>query len=294
MILSGKETREKRQHATALVPYSLYRCRIPTDFRSVPLHWHSELEINRIRQGRGEFLCGGDRWEMEEAELLTLPPNLLHAAYSAPNAGLIYDALVFSPSMLGANDRDRCAIECVRPLINGTMTAAVRIDRRNPRYPALRDCADRIFSCVEENSAYGDLLLKSELLRLVWILEGDPAFLRRERPGIRDWESLRPALEYMMENFSERITVELLAQVSHQSASHFMSCFKKAAGVSAMEYLAQLRINAACEALASTKEKISEIALRCGYGNLSNFNRQFRRIAGCSPKEYRSHSAGGK
>ena len=58
-----------------------------------------------------------------------------------------------------------------------------------------------------------------------------------------------------------------------------------------MEYLAQLRVKAACEALASSEKRISEIALSCGYGNLSNFNRQFKRIAGCTPREYRSQSS---
>ena len=46
-----------------------------------------------------------------------------------------------------------------------------------------------------------------------------------------------------------------------------MSCFKKAVGLGSIEYLSQLRINAACEALSSTEKKISEIAFACGYGN---------------------------
>lgn len=291
MILCGKETEERRQHSTALIPYSVYRCRIPIDFMNVPLHWHSEFELNRIIKGEGEFLCGGERWKAGAGEMLILPPNILHAAYPVSDVELIYDALVFSPVMLGANSGDRCAMECIRPLLNGSAVPAARILPSMPDYSSLWSCAERIFFCVEENSARYDLMLKSELLRLFWILESSQVLPCQEKPEMENWEALRPALEFMMEHFSEGVRVEDLARISHLSQSHFMSCFKKAVGVSAMEYLAQLRVKAACEALASSEKRISEIALSCGYGNLSNFNRQFKRIAGCTPREYRSQSS---
>ena len=66
-----------------------------------------------------------------------------------------------------------------------------------------------------------------------------------------------------------------------------MGCFKKAVGLGAIEHLAQLRVNAACEALTDTDKAISDIALDCGYNNLSNFNRQFKKITGSTPNEYR-------
>ena len=66
---------------------------------------------------------------------------------------------------------------------------------------------------------------------------------------------------------------------------------KKAVGMGAIEHLTHLRINAACDALSDTSKIISEIAFSCGYSNLSNFNRQFKQIMGCSPKEYRKRKA---
>ncbi|MGN0624190.1 MAG: helix-turn-helix domain-containing protein [Oscillospiraceae bacterium] len=47
----------------------------------------------------------------------------------------------------------------------------------------------------------------------------------------------------------------------------------------------------ACKELAGSKKSVMEIAFECGFSNLSNFNRQFRRIAGCSPTEYRKRQA---
>ncbi len=319
--MPDRETQEKRQHSTTWIPYSYYECRLPEWFVNVPVHWHSELELIHIRQGRGEFICGSRKLEAEEGELLLVPPNMLHAAYLCreqkvctvagtaetvkPDNGdggcdgnglradagiLVYDALVFHPVMLGMGSGDRCTNECIRPMVKGSVCTSVCIRRDAAVYEELLSLAERVFSCVHDNSARADLLLKSELLRLIWILEESGEILF-ETDGIEGGtETIRPALEYMAQHFREDITVERLAELVHLSKSHFMRCFRQAVGIGAIEHLSQLRIRAACEALGDSTEQIADIAFACGYSNLSNFNRQFLKRVGCSPKEYRKRN----
>ena len=267
-----------RQHSTAYVPYSYYKCSLPYSFMSVPMHWHSEFELNYISCGMGEFTCGGETFTAEKGDLILLPPNMLHAAYPDPKSGLVYHALVFSPIILGANVHDRCTIEYIRPLINGARKITPLIPKSAKNYPLLECSAKQIFSCA----------LK-ELMRFFWLLETDDGILRQKEEETDYGEQIRPALEYMMNHFHKKISIAQLAGLSHLSQSYFMSCFKKAVGLSSIEYVSQLRVNAACDALFSTDKKISEIAFACGYENLSNFNRQFKRSTGFSPSEYRSH-----
>lgn len=290
-MMPNKATEEKRQHSTTLIPYSYYECRIPEYFMNVPMHWHNEFEINCILRGQGEFICGDDKFTAREGDLLIVPPNMPHAAYPFSSNALVYDALVFHPNMLGVGSNDRCTTECIRPLIDGSLKINPLIRSDAPNYRQIKSVMDRIFSCVHDNLPHSDLLLKSEMLRLFWLLEKDENIICRKENGISYSKMIRPALEYMMENFQENITIDQLADLVHLSKSHFMSCFKKAVGIGAIEHLTQLRINAACEALSSTEKNISDIAFDCGYSNLSNFNRQFKKIVGCSPKEYRNHNA---
>lgn len=91
----------------------------------------------------------------------------------------------------------------------------------------------------------------------------------------------------MNEHFSETVSVEQLAETVHLSKSYFMRRFKETAGVGAIEYLSQLRIKRVCEILAETDKTASEAAFECGFKNISNFNRQFRKAVGCTPKDYR-------
>lgn len=305
-----RETQEKRQHSTTWIPYSYYECRLPEWFANVPVHWHGEFELIHIKQGRGEFICGSRKVEAGEGELLLVPPNMLHAAYlcreqktaveevsggggssCGDGAGtLVYDALVFSPVMLGAGSGDRCTNECIRPLVKDNVRMSVCIRRDTAFYKELTALAGQILSCVRENSACADLLLKSELMRFIWILEESGELLPEKTDTEGDTETIRPALEYMAQNFREDITVERLAGLVHLSKSHFMRCFRNAVGIGAIEHLSQLRIRAACEALCDGTEQIADIAFACGYSNLSNFNRQFLKRVGCSPKEYRKRN----
>ncbi|MGN1180762.1 MAG: AraC family transcriptional regulator [Suilimivivens sp.] len=288
--MTNREKEEKRQHSTTYIPYSCYECRIPEYFMNVPMHWHNEFEINTILQGSGEFICGDDKFIATEGDLLVMPPNMLHAAYPYKDNTLIYNAFVFHPSMLGTGNNDRCTAESIRPLINGNIKINVPIRSHLNNYYELKLTAEHIFSYAQNNLPRYDLLLKSELMRFFWLLENDEAITCRKDPGISYSELIRPALAFMINNFQENITIDQLADLVHLSKSYFMGCFKKAVGVGAMEYLTQLRINAACEALTDTDRMISDISFNCGYSNLSNFNRQFRKIMGCTPNEYRKHN----
>lgn len=287
-MIPSRENEEKRQHSTPLIPYSFYEIRIPEILNNVPMHWHSEFEINRVLHGVGEFICGDSRFLVREGDLILIPPNVLHAAYPYDNSRLHYQAIVFHSSMLGTTSNDRCTIECIRPIINGSVQITEPIRPESKNYAEQKASSDQIFSCIFRNLPQLDLLLKSELLRFIWLLDCKPDLSVHAGYNISYSELIRPALEYMMENFHENISISQLADVVHLSKSYFMNCFKKAVGIGAMEHLINLRINAACEALSTTGKMISEIAFTCGYNNLSNFNRQFKQIMGCSPKEYRN------
>jgi len=285
--MPNRETEEKRQHSTPLIPYSFYEVRIPEELNNVPMHWHGEFELNRILHGSGEFFCGDRRFPASKGDIILVPPNMLHAAYPINNGELVYQAFVFHSSMLGASGSDRATLECIRPIVNGTLTPAGPICPDTANYDIFKSASDQIFACVFGNLPQLDLLLKSELLRFFWCLNQSVHTVSEETVSISYSEIIRPALEYMQKNYQEPITIEQLADLVHLSKSYFMGCFKRAVGIGAIEHLTHLRINAACDALNDANRKISEIAFSCGYGNLSNFNRQFLQIVGCSPKEYR-------
>lgn len=284
------KTKENRRHSTVRIPFSLYECRMPEMYTNVPTHWHEEVELNYIVEGEGQIFLNGERYVVSEGDILIIPSNVLHAAYLQKGSVLHYDAFVFSHAILGAGNNDRSATECIYPLLNGNLKIDSHITSCHREYTDICSCIKKIFTCAKENRAIDDLLLKSELFHLIYLLEKDASEKKKEDMGITDSNLIRPALSYMVEHYAETITVDQLAGYCNLSKSYFMSCFKHATGTSAIEHLIQLRLAAACKALNHTNGHISDIAVSCGYNNLSNFNRQFKKYIGCSPILYQKES----
>lgn len=100
-------------------------------------------------------------------------------------------------------------------------------------------------------------------------------------------EKIKGILEYIREHFGEEITIRQAAELCFYSESHFMKYFKQYAGMPFIQYLNDYRLTRAGEYLKMTEENVTQIALKCGFENLSYFNRLFRRKFGVTPRQYR-------
>ena len=103
----------------------------------------------------------------------------------------------------------------------------------------------------------------------------------------RDISRLDQILTYLRQNKTTAVSLEETASFAEMSPKSFCRFFKADTGKTPMEYLHELRIGEACRFLIETNVPISEIALNCGYNNLSNFSRRFRSIKETTPREYR-------
>ncbi len=99
--------------------------------------------------------------------------------------------------------------------------------------------------------------------------------------------SVRKVLERIRSSYSRPIGIDDLIRDVPMSKYHFIRVFKRVTGLTPYNYLILYRINKAKEYLRSTELQVSEIALCCGYADLSNFTRQFKKHTKLSPLAYR-------
>lgn len=93
---------------------------------------------------------------------------------------------------------------------------------------------------------------------------------------------------YIRENYFKTITLEKISKIVKMSPFAFSRFFKRNCGAGFVEYLNRVRTNKACYLLRETDYQIHDIAVECGFGSISNFNKQFRKTEGISPRDYRS------
>lgn len=109
----------------------------------------------------------------------------------------------------------------------------------------------------------------------------------REIVSSPDREQLKEVLQEISVKSSENLSVADMAKFCGWSSSHFMRWFKKMTGDSFTSYVNDRRLAEAAEALRQTDDKILTISQDAGFMNLSNFNRQFKKRYGVTPREYR-------
>ena len=93
--------------------------------------------------------------------------------------------------------------------------------------------------------------------------------------------------EYIMQNFQEEISLPEMASVANMAVTTFCNFFKEHYRVTFVEYLNTIRVGHACKLLSERERNIVEVAYECGFNNLANFNRQFKKYKTMTPSEFR-------
>ena len=102
---------------------------------------------------------------------------------------------------------------------------------------------------------------------------------------------MKTILKYVEEHYAEHIAIDDMALLTYYSKSHFMKFFKAHMGVGFIEYLNDYRLTMSELLLRSSDDPVIEIAQKCGFDNLSYFNRIFKRKYGQSPGRWRQSAS---
>lgn len=242
-------------------------------------HWHEHLEMHYILQGSAVFHIDRERYEVQAGDLIIANRNELHAGYST---AVPYEAclLVFDPSDLSRELGEK----------NWRFRSLIRGDDR------VGELFARIFAERQaEQEGYRPLCrsLVTELLVYLCrhhVAETMPAkdLLKRRR----DLERLRPALDYIEQNYSERISVVQLAQLLCLSPDRLGHLFREGVGQAPLQYINEIRLRKAMNLLQTEEYTVTEVAQAVGFFDYNHFGRLFRRRYGCTPNQVRQGRIG--
>ena len=96
-------------------------------------------------------------------------------------------------------------------------------------------------------------------------------------------------IEYMNSNFDKPVLLADAAKITNMTEVSFSRFFKSQTGVSFIDSLLEIRLGHASRMLIDTHQPVSEVAYNCGFNNISNFNRLFKKKKGCTPKEFKEN-----
>jgi AraC-like DNA-binding protein len=174
-------------------------------------------------------------------------------------------------------------------LLQGPLPPMLRIpgsERSSGRFQELLEwIGDEAVSDRPGRSLVLERLLEVMLVEVMRIKPADSEAQRGLLAGLAD-SQLATALRVMHTEFQQTWTVTELASVSGMSRSVFAERFSRTVGIAPIDYLSELRMAVAKDALLSLGKRPSEVAFLCGYKSIAAFSTAFRRSVGCSPGAY--------
>ena len=188
---------------------------------------------------------------------------------------------------------DRCLSFSYTPEFlerSATDAGATRVGFKVPRLPPIRALAPLVakaaaFLAGADDEAYEELSIQVAAQAIQAARDAGP------RRGGADAGSLSRVTRVVRMIDSDPDTphdLSSLAQIAHLSPYHFLRTFEGLTGTTPHQYLLRMRLRRAATRLRTEPARILDIALDCGFGDISNFNRTFRAEFGLSPRAYRS------
>lgn len=290
---------ETKKHTDSLFPFNIYLCTIPDDFPSVFLHWQDTMEIIYIKKGKGIAKVDLDTFQIREGDIIFAPPGHLHGLSRMPHERMEYENIIFDLSLLGSGVIDICSQKYLTPLKSGQLPFPACITPQDALHSPISDCLNNIDRLCETCPPGYELGIKSDMFRIFSVIlrhtdtrqMPDTASLSHGSPlPVRTAQKinrLKTVVDYIEKNYQRRITIDDAAALCGYSPSHFMRWFQQMTGMSFICFLNRFRLEKAYLELRNTDKSVLEVSQQCGFDNLSNFNRMFKRQFQKTPREVR-------
>ncbi|MEM6392074.1 MAG: AraC family transcriptional regulator [Planctomycetota bacterium] len=263
-------------------------------------HWHPEAELTLIVKGRGQRFAGASVQPYRAGDFVLLGGGVPHLwvldtrSDEADEAGGM-EAWVaqFDSDRLGQEVIAHADFAGLRALLQ-TAEHGLLIGNERWRATERQRLADAMRAMHEGSGArrvLGLLELLAEISETPTEALDPSGFASQTRR--RNTSRLDPVWGLLAERWDQPMALDDAADAAHLTPSAFARLFKRTMGKTFIQYLHELRIAHACQALTGTDHPVTRIAADSGFTNLSNFNRVFRRLRGCSPREFRRGSHAG-
>jgi AraC-like DNA-binding protein len=181
------------------------------------------------------------------------------------------------------------------PILIDILPTLVHVRAGDPRGGLLAHLSELLVTEVESSDAGGVLVLDA-LAQVLFVHMLRAHADQEDRPtgwlGALKQDDVGAALRAMHADVARRWSLGELATISHMSRSAFAAAFKAQVGRPPLDYLIQWRMSLARDALRQGSQSITELAAITGYESESAFSTAFRRVVGCSPKQYRDAHRG--
>lgn len=245
-------------------------------------HYHREFQLTLFKEGKGTRFVGNHIAPFSHGDLVLVGENLPHYWHTdGSSAGLSMQWYFPASHPLWTFAETAPLAQCVKDAALG-----IRYTGRT---------AHVIADQMHAFAAADDLSRLGVLIQIFASLTGARADEQHQLSTqifslpteSRHLGAMQAAVQFLLAHYRDDVRLDEVLEVTHMSKPTFSRVFKSHTGKTLLEFLQQIRLDAACRELVDTDNPIIEIAYNNGFSQTSFFNRLFRRTFKCSPSAYR-------
>ena len=258
-----------------------------------PLHYHDEYELNLILNAKGaKRVVGGHIEVIDDLELVLVGPNVYHAwfTHQCQSESITEITIQFHKDLFDDKFLRRNQLSFVKNMIErsqrGILFSQETVSALKDRIQSLSKKSG-FDSVLELLSVLHDLSISRNMKTLSDSSFSNEQFHYNSR-------RIEKVFEYMNGHYNMQITLAEVAKIANMPDASFSRFIKKRTGKTFIDSLNEIRLGHASRMLIDTTNTISEIAYKCGFNNISNFNRIFKRKKFCIPKDFRETYTGNR
>ena len=250
-------------------------------------HYHPELELHYLIRGEGVRFIGDNISNFSDGEIVLLGENLPHKWHCREDDitqdGVEAIVLHFSSNFMG---KDMLSLPEARLL-------PLLFEKAKRGMVIINGSRDKLIPLIEAVLKAEGLERLIALLSILKVLSETKDYHEVTRKSSfyqsnkYETERLNVVCSYTMANYSQPISLEQIAAISNLTVTSFCRYFKLMTNKTYYDFLTEIRISHACHFLIEDKMSVDQIADKCGFYNISNFYRQFKKVIGVTPLTYK-------
>lgn len=249
------------------------------------LHQHGEIQISYVEKGAGSLIVGDSINEYKAGDILVIGsfiPHVFRSDTRIKEESLMH-TLFFDEDSFGKNFFQLTDLSSTQGFFKKSVFGMRVLSRKSKIIP--------LFKALSHQNKVEQIASLLMILNQINKSKNTPlsSFVYRKSFTDDEGKRMSQVYDYAMEKYQEPITLNEIAEKANMSKNAFCRYFKKRTNKTFFQFLIEIRIENACKFLIKNPElSVAAIAEQCGFNNIANFNRKFRKFKNCTPTQYRN------
>ncbi len=252
-------------------------------------HAHEFAELVIVTGGKCLHVTGHDSWELTAGDVFIIAGQREHEYRNLVDLRLVN--ILYQPNQLKMSLFDLPSVAgyhalfTLEPSRNTRQPTKGRLHLSGKELAQVIELTDRLDTELKAREPGFGFMATASFMQIIGLLSR--SYGRNPSPDGRAVLRIGEALSHLERNIHREVNLDELASIANLSRRSFLRIFQSATGSSPLTWVIEQRISRACSLLRHTDRRVTEIAFDVGFNDSNYFTRQFRKITGLSPRDYR-------